>query len=246
LCEKPLACNAVEAQEMANASEDAGRLLMEALMYRFHPRTQRIKELVSAGSIGEPCLLRSAFCYHIGDDLLESTACARLKPEMGGGSLLDVGCYSVSVSRWLLGAEPTLIQGQALYHSCGVDVHYVGSMRFQDNALATIEASFISALQQTYTVVGNRGAIELPHDAFIPWEKDAVFTLRNKDEEEGRKHITGGADEYQLMVEHFADAVAGEIPLAVTPEESVQNMRVLDALAESARSGVPTKMSYPA
>ena len=236
LCEKPLACNAAEAQEMADAAKDAGRLLMEAFMYRFHPRTRRIKQLVAEGSIGAPCLLRSAFCYHIGDDLLENTSCARLNPEMGGGALLDVGCYSVSVSRWLLGAEPTQIQGQAIYHSCGVDVHFVGSLRFRDNALATLEASFISALQQTYSVIGSEGAIELPHDAFIPWEKDAVFTLRFQDEEEGRKHVTRGADEYQIMVEHFADAVVGEVELAFKPDESVRNMQVLDALAESARS----------
>ncbi len=242
LCEKPLACNAAEAQEMADAAEDAGRLLMEAFMYRFHPRTQRIKQLIAEGSIGAPCLLRSAFCYHIGDDLLENTSCARLKPEMGGGALLDVGCYSVSLSRWLLGAEPTQIQGQAIYHSCGVDVHYVGSLRFQDNALATLEASFISALQQTYSVIGSEGAIELPHDAFIPWEKDAIFTLRHQDEEEGREHVTGGADEYQLMVEHFADAVLGREELAFKPDDSVQNMRVLDALAESARSSSLIRM----
>jgi predicted dehydrogenase len=237
LCEKPLACNAGEAQEMADAAMHAGVMLMEAFMYRFHPRNQRIKKLVADGSIGTPCLVRSAFCYHLGEELLTSGECARLKPEMGGGALLDVGCYSVSVTRWLLGAEPTQLQAQAIYHPCGVDVHFVGSLRFPGGRLATLEASFISALQQTYTVVGSKGAIELPHDAFIPWEKEAVFTLRSQDQEAGERHLTPGVDEYQLMVEHFTQAILGKTPLAFPPEESVRNMQVLDALAEAAQTG---------
>jgi predicted dehydrogenase len=210
---------------------------MEAFMYRFHPRSKRIKKLVADGSIGAPRLVRCAFCYHLDEALLESGECARLHPEMGGGALLDVGCYGVSVARWLLDAEPTSLQGQAIYHPCGVDVHFVGTLRFADNGLSTLEASFVSALQQTYTVVGTKGAIELPHDAFIPWEKDAVFIHRGKDEETGDAHVTPGADEYRLMVEQFAAAVLGKGELPYPPEESVRNMRVMDALAEAARTG---------
>ncbi|HUW96386.1 MAG TPA: Gfo/Idh/MocA family oxidoreductase, partial [Anaerolineae bacterium] len=156
---------------------------------------------------------------------------------MGGGALLDIGCYSVSVARWMMGAEPTHVQGQATYHRTGVDVHFVGTLRFPHGGLATLEASFVSALQQTYTVIGSEGAIELPHDAFVPWEKDATYTMRKLDEEEGTRHTVPGADEYQFMLEHFCDAVLGEASLAVEPEESVRNMQVLDALAESARIG---------
>jgi predicted dehydrogenase len=237
LCEKPLACDAREAQEMVNVAADTGLLLMEGIMYRFHPRSQRIKEMAANGSIGTVCLVRSAFCYPMDKELLESGQNARLKPDMGGGALLDVGCYSVSVARWFLDAEPTQLQAQAVYHPAGVDVHVVGSLQFSGNGLATLEASFISALQQTYTIIGADGAIELPHDAFIPWEKDAIFTVRRKDQEVGEQHVTPGADEYKLMVEHFADAVLGKATLALTPEESVRNMRVLDALAEAAKTG---------
>lgn len=242
LCEKPLACDAREAQEMVNVAADTGLLLMEGIMYRFHPRSQRIKEMAANGSIGTVCLVRSAFCYPMDKELLESGQNARLKPDMGGGALLDVGCYSVSVARWFLDAEPTQLQAQAVYHPAGVDVHVVGSLQFSGNGLATLEASFISALQQTYTIIGADGAIELPHDAFIPWEKDAIFTVRRKDQEVGEQHVTPGADEYELMVEHFADAVLGKATLALTPEESVRNMRVLDALAEAARTGKTIKL----
>jgi predicted dehydrogenase len=237
LCEKPLACSAGEAQEMVDVAAQAGLLLMESFSYRFHPRSRRIKEMVAKNSIGKPCLVRSAFCFHLGEELLQSGDNPRLKPEMGGGALLDVGCYSVSVARWLLESEPAQVQAQAVYHPSGVDVHFVGSLRFPDDVLVTLEASFITALQQTYTIVGGEGAIELPHDAFIPWEKDAVFTLRGKDQEVGQEHRTPGADGYQLMVEHFTEAVSGKTDLAYPPADSVSTMRVLDALAEAARTG---------
>jgi predicted dehydrogenase len=236
LCEKPFACNTCEAQEMANAATEAGLLLMEAFMYRFHPRSERIKQMVADGEIGTPRIVRSAFCYQMGEELLTSGQEARLKPEMGGGALLDIGCYNVSVARLLLGTEPTQLQAEAVYHPAGVDVHFVGLLRFPDGGLATLEASFISALQQTYSVVGSEGAIELPHDAFIPWEKDTVFTVRNRDQDVGEKRVTRGVDEYQLMVEHFTDAVMGRTAPSFSPEESVHNMRVLDGLAEAAQT----------
>ena len=126
------------------------------------------------------------------------------------------------------------MQAQAVYHQNGADIHFVGSLRFPENKLATIEASFCSALQQTYSVIGSHGAIDLPHDAFIPWENDALFTMRDRNQEKGQEHSIPGVDEYKLMVEHFADAVIGKQALAFPPTESVYNMRVLDALAEAA------------
>ena len=242
LCEKPLACNLGEARLMAAQAEENGLLLMEAFMYRFHPRSRHIKQIVDQGEIGRPRLVRSAFCYRMDDKILQSGGNARLKPDMGGGALLDVGCYSVSVARWLLGAEPTAVQAQAVYHSTGVDMHLVGTLQFDGEKLAVLEASFISALQQTYTVVGSDGAIDLPHDAFIPWEKDAVYTLRKKDQEVGEERVIPGADEYQLMVEHFSDAVLGRVDLDRTPDESIANMRVLDALSEAARTGSTVRL----
>jgi predicted dehydrogenase len=130
-----------------------------------------------------------------------------------------------------------------VYHSSGVDLHLVGSLRFADDRLATVEAGFVSALQQTYTVIGTDGTVELPHDAFIPWEKDAVLTVRGKDEEQGREQVVSGADQYQLMVEHFADAVLGKTDLRFSPDDSVGNMKVLDALAAAARNGETVGLS---
>jgi len=237
LCEKPLACRAGQARAMAARARETGRLLMEAFMYRFHPRSRRIKEIVDSGAIGKPCLIRAAFCYRMDENIFQSGGNARLKKDMGGGALLDVGCYGVSVARWLMGAEPIKVQAQAIYHPDGVDALVAGTLRFAEGRLAVIEASFISALQQTYSVVGSNGALELPHDAFIPWEKDALYLQRKVDEEAGQEHLVPGADEYQLMVEHFADAVSGRTQLMYPPEESIANLLVLDALSEAAHTG---------
>jgi predicted dehydrogenase len=242
LCEKPLACSARQARAMADQAAASGRLLMEAFMYRFHPRSRRIKQIVDEGGIGSPCLIRSAFCFRMDDTVLKSGGNIRLKPEMGGGALMDVGCYSVSAARWFMNAEPLKVQAQAVYHPAGVDVHMAGTLAFADDQLAVFEASFVSALQQTYSIVGNAGAIDLPHNAFVPWEKDAIYTRRGQDDEDGEVYTVKGADEYQLMVEHFADAIRQKTNLNYSPSDSIANMRVLEALAEAARTGETVKL----
>ena len=243
LCEKPLACSARQAQEMAAAARDSGRILMEAMMYRFHPRTHQVKALVDEGAIGTPRLVRAAFCFSMAPSLLKSGDNHRLTSPMGAGCLLDVGCYAVGIARRLLGAEPSAVQAQAIYRNdTDVDIHLVGTLRFPHGALATIEASFCSGLQQTYTIVGSDGAIELPHNAFVPWEKDAFLRLRGKDQETGDAIKIPGADEYRLMVEHFADRVLTGADPAVTLADSIGNLTVLDALAEAARTGLTVQI----
>jgi D-xylose 1-dehydrogenase (NADP+, D-xylono-1,5-lactone-forming) len=239
LVEKPFAMNAGEAEEMAEAVHRYDRLLMEAFMYRFHPRTRHIKQLADQGALGRLSLIRSAFTFLVKRDGSNERL---FLPEMGGGSLWDVGCYGVSVARWLLGAEPVAVSALADYGESGVDINFVGTLRFTGGALAVVESSFTAALQQTFSVIGEAGAIELPHDAFIPWEKDATFSMRAAGEEHGRMVTIPAANEYRLMVEHFADAVQGSAQLAYSPRESVNQMRVLDALARAARSGVAVKL----
>ena len=110
-------------------------------------------------------------------------------------------------------------------------------LQFRNKGLATFEAGFISALQQTFSIVGETGSFELPHNSFIPWEKDATYVYRGRNEEIGKEEIIPGADEYRLMIEHFSDVLIHGISPLVDIDDSIQNMRVLDALAESARTG---------
>ncbi|MEJ2039382.1 MAG: Gfo/Idh/MocA family oxidoreductase, partial [Desulfosarcinaceae bacterium] len=164
LCEKPLACNAGEAERMARAAGAADRLLMEGFMYRFHPRSRQIWRLVGSGAIGAARLVRAAFCFRMADEELKNPNNLRLKQAMGGGALLDVGCYAVSAARWMFGAQPRTVQAQACYHPQGADLQIAGTMLFPGDRLATLEAGFISGLQQTYSVVGEQGVIDLPQD----------------------------------------------------------------------------------
>ena len=237
LCEKPFACNEREAREMAAAARANDRILMEALMYRFHPRNQQIKQRVDQGDIGRPMLVHAAFTFHMDDATLARGDNVRLSPETGGGALLDVGCYAVGTARWLMGREPVAVQGMAARQENGVDLLFSGLLDFGGHAHSSFEAGFITALQQTFRVIGERGAIELPHNAYIPWDADAGYVRRGTDEEQGMQIHVGRADEYQLMVEHFADVVLGRTEQLITPEESIRNMRVLDALADASRTG---------
>lgn len=237
LCEKPLACSAAEARRMADAADKAGRLLMEACMYRFHPRTQRIKKIADDGAIGELRLVHTSFCFSMEAEALADRGNPRLRPDTGGGALLDVGCYGVSAARYFFGCEPEAVQARAIYNAAGADLLCTGTLQFPGGRLATVTAGFTAGLQQTYSIVGTRGSIELPHDAFIPWEHDAVYTLRGEKDETGAQHSIAGADEYRLMVEHFADAVLGRVPLAFLPQDSIGTMLALDGLARAARSG---------
>ena len=237
LCEKPLALNSEEAKAMAEASRQADRLLMEAFMYRFHPRSLRIKEMVSGGEVGTPKLLRAAFCFHMDPDILDRGNNFRLRPDMGGGVLLDTGCYCVSVVRWLLEKEPSRVQAQAVYHPGGVDCQVAATLFFPEEVFATVEISFMATLQQTYTIIGSEAAVELPHDAFIPWEKKASYVVRKRDEESGRQFTVEGVDEYQLMVTCFSEAVLGRKALPFSTMDSIKNMQVLDALALAAKTG---------
>ena len=242
LCEKPLACNAHQAEEMVDAAKSAGRLLMEAFMYLHHPRTTKIFNLVKEKVIGSPRLIRASFCYSMSEKELKNPHNTRLRSEMGGGALLDVGCYCVSIARRLYGAEPIEVQCQACYNSNGIDLHTTGMLKFSGQRIATIEASFISGLQQTYTTVGKAGVIEMPNDAFIPWEKDVSYTLRLNNADVGTPVAMPGADQYKRMVEHFVYAAKGTVKPIQTPDDSVNNLRVLDALSEAANTRLTVRI----
>jgi len=246
LCEKPLGCSAAEAVAMAEAAKRNGRLLMEAQMYRFHPRTRRIEQMVAGGAIGIPRLVRAAFCFSMSDALLASGANYRLNSVRGGGALFDVGCYGVGVARLFLKHRVARVQALARdKNSSSIDLHLVGNLDFEGGALASIEASFCSGLQQTYSVIGSAGVIEVPQDGFIPWGNEALIYHRVGDSGRPETIVVPGADQYRLMVEHFADRAAdGEKPL-VSLGDSIRTLAVLDALAEAARSGDTVEVKEP-
>jgi predicted dehydrogenase len=229
LCEKPLALSAAECAEMAAAARANGVLLMEAFMYRFHPQTERVIELLRQGTIGTPHLLHAAFTFR-----LTNPANIRLQAALGGGSLMDVGCYCVNVSRTLFGAEPVEVQAFAQWSAGGVDEQMVGSLRFADGSYAQFDSALTLARREAYQVVGADGVIDVPV-AFLPGHGDT--TIRIHDASGERTETIPGIDEYQLMAEHFADCVRGQATLRYPPSEAAANIRVIEALYRSARNG---------
>jgi xylose dehydrogenase (NAD/NADP) len=229
LCEKPLALDAAECAEMEAAARQHGVLLLEAFMYRFHPQTERVLELIRQGAVGTPRLIHAAFTFRI-----SNPANIRLQPELGGGALMDVGCYCVNVSRTLFEAEPAEVQAYATWGTSGVDECMVASLRFADGRFAQFDCALTLSRRESYQVVGTDGQIDVPV-AFLPGQSDTVIHLRNAQGETSA--IIRGIDEYQLMVEHFGECVRGRASPRYPVSEAAANMRAIEALYRSARNG---------
>jgi len=220
LCEKPIGLDAEEAQQMADAASRAHILLQEAFMYRFHPQIERLAALVRDGAIGLPWLVRAAFSFPV-----RSEEDIRLSRDLGGGGLLDVGCYGVNISRLLLG-EPERAAAAAAYER-GVDVRLAGLLSFPGDAVGLIDCGLRAADRQFCEVVGTEGAITLPRP-FQPEDQPAVIILRRGDEEE-RIEIPG-TNQYTLMIDHFGACVLTGAPPRYPASDAVANMRALDLL----------------
>ena len=230
LCEKPLALNAAECEEMAAAAEANGVKLMEAFMYRFHPRTEKVVEMAQTGAVGDVRALHSTFTFR-----LTRPGNIRLDPELGGGSLMDVGCYCVNVSRTIAGAEPVEVQAFARWADSGVDEQMAGVLRFDSGLLAQFDSALTLERREAYEVAGTDGSLQVPH-AFLPGTDDTVIReLHGRGEPQ--THTVAGVDEYRLMVEHFASCILHDLPLRYQASEAIQNMRVIEALYRSARNG---------
>lgn len=230
LCEKPLARNAAEAAALADVCARHGVLVMEAFMYRFHPRTLRVRELIEDGAIGEVRQVRASFCFSMGDP---DPTNVRLQPGLAGGALMDIGCYAVNAARMLLGTEPTKVVAVAdVDERFGVDMAMVGALEFPGGRLAAIDCSFKAGFSATYSAIGTKGRIDVPR-AFQPEQDDVPIII---DADGLRTETIPGTNQYVLMAEQFAKAVLEGAPSPYPIADSVANMHVLDALAAAARS----------
>jgi D-xylose 1-dehydrogenase (NADP+, D-xylono-1,5-lactone-forming) len=239
LCEKPLGLDAAECLEMAAAADANGVVLMEAFMYRFHPRIDRIIERVRAGAIGELRGIRSAFTFR-----LTRMTDIRWRRELGGGALMDVGCYCVNVSRTVAGAEPVEVAAWADFTGGDVDARLAGMLRFDGDVFAQFDCALTMERREMCEVAGTDGVLAI-EDAFLPGTGDTdIRTLRGR--AQPSVETVPGADEYRLMVEHFARCALDGTPLRYPATEAAANMRVIDALLASARAGGAPRRIDPA
>jgi D-xylose 1-dehydrogenase (NADP+, D-xylono-1,5-lactone-forming) len=229
LCEKPLDRSPEEVERAFDAAERADRFLMEAFMWRHHPQTQRLKQLVDDGAIGELRLVRSGFSFQL--TRLEDV---RMRPELQGGSVLDVGCYCVSATR-LLAGEPEVVYGEQVLAPSGVDVRFAAAMRFPGDVLAHFDCAFDLPLRGVVEVVGSEGSL-VASDPFILGDRRGLELRRDDGVEPIAVEHT---NKYQLEFENLSDAIRGATGPLLGRDDALGQARALDALLRSAETGEP-------
>ncbi|HVT40928.1 MAG TPA: Gfo/Idh/MocA family oxidoreductase [Gemmatimonadaceae bacterium] len=232
LCEKPIALNAPEARVLHDAARaHPGLKVMEAFMYRFHPQWVRAQSLVRDGAIGPLGTVQTFFSY-FNDD----AANVRNIAPMGGGALLDIGCYGISLSRLLFGREPVRVLGYMEFDPrFGTDRLTSAVLDF-DGGSGTVTCATQLARHQRANIIGARGRIEIEIPFNAPGDRPCrIFLQRGGSSEE----ISFEAcNQYTEQADRFALAVLNESPVPTSIDDAVQNMRVIDAVAKSARTGL--------
>jgi predicted dehydrogenase len=247
LCEKPMAVNVAEAQEMFDVARNRGRVLVEAFMYRCHPLTIAVQKAVADGAIGQVKMIRTSFCYRT----TKIAGNVRFDPQLAGGCLMDVGCYCINFSRLFAGGEPTRVQGCGHFHESGVDDRVVASMQFPGGILASFSCGMSAHADNTATLNGTDGYIEIP----IPWKPPApesIFIIARGTPPKMDGPVKGPAippretvrvrlggelcgELYGIEADAFAACVQDGSPPWITPADTLGNMRVLDQLNQAIR-----------
>ena len=229
LCEKPLARDATEAQQMVDAFAQRDVPFTEAFMYRFHPQTIKVRELLAEGRIGDIHLLNSSFTFTL---TYENNI--RLNKDLAGGALMDVGCYCVNVMRLLTGEEPNRVQGFANFGAkSGVDESLVGLLQFPSGVLGHFDCGLRSYRMNGYEIRGSAGRLWV-EEAFT-MRPGSEYTIKLWQGETYQEFRTAPVDHHQLMAEDFADALLNNRPQRFPAQDAVANMRVIDQLLASAR-----------
>ncbi len=237
LCEKPIGLTTAEVDAMAAAAQKSGKVIAEAFMYRHHPQTIQAKELVESGAIGKLQAVRGSFTFK-----MNTNVNIRLVPEMGGGSIWDVGCYPISYARYIIGADPLEVFGQQVTGESGVDDSFFGQMKFPGNVFAQFDSGFQTAFRTHFEIVGSDGAIMVPAP-FKPGLNEKIHLLRNDQTE---KIAIPKQELYIGEVEDMADCILlGKSP-RVTMADSRANVATIVALLESAKTGSPVLMGSSA
>jgi predicted dehydrogenase len=226
LCEKPMSRHAADVESAFDAAEKNGRILMEAFMYRHHPQTTRLRQLVDEGAIGEVRLIRTCFSYSLYDE--ENI---RLRTDVDGGSLMDVGCYCVSGAR-LLGGEPEQVYGQQVIGPSGTDWVFTGAMRFPGDVLALFDCGTALSERDELEAIGSDGSLFLDD----PWHCTKPVIELRRDGSVERIEIES-ADSYRLELENLSAAIRGEATPLLGREDAVGQARAIEALSRSAASG---------
>lgn len=237
LCEKPIGLSSGEAKKLLDAAKKYPDLkLMEAFMYRFHPQWIKAKRLVSEGRIGELKTIHSFFSYYNVDP-----ANIRNQADKGGGGLMDIGCYNISLSRFLFNEEPKKVFGFADFDpQTGVDRLASGILQFS-NGTSTFTCSTQLAPYQRVHIFGTKARIEIEIPFNTPPDKPTKLWLHSNN---GREEIVfDRVDQYTLQADSFARAIVAHTTVPTPLEDAVNNMKTIEAIFESAKEGVWKEMN---
>lgn len=233
LCEKPFSVTVKEAELMIKEAEKNNVLVMEGFTHRFKPEVRFIKELLDSGKIGRVMKVNTELLCPIED--WENDI--RVKKELGGGALLDCGCYCVSLIRYILGKEPLYVQGfSSIRLPNNVDSTFMGIMKFKDNTLGYFTASQEMPFRLPLDVVTEKGFINLSNfftGTTVSYNIDGVDYKKEFEEQ----------DRFAIQMEHFSDCIIKEkVPIFI-PQDARSNMVLIEALKRSAREGRTIKVN---
>jgi len=231
LVEKPFSRNPADVEAAFDTADRVGRLLSEAFMYRHNPQTKRAKQLVDDGAIGELRLVRAAFSYSLYDENN-----IRLRPDVEGGALMDVGCYTVSGSR-LFAGEPERAHGEAWFGPSGTDWVFGGLLRFPNDVVGTFDCGTAMPERDELEAIGSEGSLFLDD----PWHCNVPVIELRRDGKVERIELER-SDSYRLELENLSDSIRGEGELLLGRDDAVAQARALEALHESATNGVPVSL----
>ena len=226
LVEKPFDKRPERVEEAFDVAERAGLVLSEAFMYRHNPQTKRLTELVDGGTIGNLQTIRAAFSFSLHD-----TENIRLRADVEGGALMDVGCYCISSSR-LLGGEPERVFGEHVIGPTGVDVRFHGTLRFPSGVVSQFDCGLVMPERDELEAIGDEASLFLD-DPFhcrkpgIELRRDGKVELIEIERE----------DSYRLELENLSDAIRGTGRLLLGRDDAVPQARAIAALARAAESG---------
>jgi predicted dehydrogenase len=228
LCEKPFTLNVLEAEEAMQVVRDQGVHFMEAFMYRCHPQTELIKALLAAGRIGEPKMVTAEFGFSAPRDWQNF----RTVNALGGGALMDVGCYCVSFARMIAGVAPNRCEYAPTISPGGYDESAVGILHFPNGMSAHFGTAIHLTLRNGATIHGTEGSLHV----MAPWLCDMGMQIFKPWQSEPEEVFAPMGDKplYAYEADAFARALGGLIPLPMPRQETIDNMHTLDALRESA------------
>jgi xylose dehydrogenase (NAD/NADP) len=237
LCEKPIAADAAQAEEMFDAAEKAGRVLVEAFMYRSHPLTHAVIDAVRGGEIGRVKLIRTSFCFRT----TREAGNIRFDASLAGGALMDIGCYCLNFSRLFAGAEPTGAHAVGTLHASSVDDTAAAVLSFPGGITASFTCGMAVQADNTAHVCGTDGYVEVP----VPWKplREAEYSVvrGTPPKMDGpaktplppareTRRVSTPKELYALEADDFAAAVMDGVPPRISRQDSVGNMRLLDEL----------------